>query len=176
MTKSRNAGVPEASASKHVREGAQGKGSEVEACGCAAFRKPELAALAHLYWSPPGSDLVREDLIERARAALLKYRLEPEQLDDVAPLLASAMHMLIEQNGGRPLPEDYAREIEHHVLKWHGLDTIPCVAEEIAASHGCAPAKQSIPNKPASTSEITVKPIFPSTTRTTSRQQGGHPT
>jgi hypothetical protein len=92
-----------------------------DAGGCAAFRKPEIAALAHLYWSPPGSDIVREDLIERARLALSKYDLEPSQIDELAPHLASAMHMLIEQNGGKSLPEDYEREIEYHVLKWHGI-------------------------------------------------------
>ena len=87
------------------------------------LQRPDIAALAGYYWSPPESNLLREDLLERSRLALAKYDLEQEQLEETAPLLASALHMLIEQNGGKPLPAEYAREVEHQVLHWCGCDS-----------------------------------------------------
>lgn len=79
-----------------------------------------LAALAKYYLTPPESAFHREDLIEHARIALGKYDLTPEELDEAAPLLARALHMRIEQNGGRDLDDEHKQVIEHQVLEWCG--------------------------------------------------------
>ena len=88
-----------------------------------------LAALAKLWRTEPESSLHREDLIELARAELGKYDLTPEQLDEAAPMLAKALHMRLEQNGGQPLDDSLRTDIERQVLEWCGClaDTSPTV-------------------------------------------------
>ena len=79
-----------------------------------------VAALASLFCVEPESELRREELIELARISLGKYDLEPEELDEAAPLLARALHMRIEQNGGHPLDVSHTLELERQVLEWCG--------------------------------------------------------
>ena len=87
------------------------------------LQRPDFAALAHLYWSPPNNHVVREELLERARLALGKYDLEQDELDEATPVLAAALHMLMEQNGGKELPREYQRDVERRVMDWVGCNT-----------------------------------------------------
>lgn len=86
--------------------------------GNSLLQHPDIAALACYYWAPPSSVMERDYLLERARLALVRYDLDAEEMEEAVPMLAAALHMLIEQNGGTPLPTDYEREIECHVIGW----------------------------------------------------------
>jgi|GEM_PF-6981642 len=84
----------------------------------------DVAALADLYNSPPTSHIAREDLLEEARCMLARYELSPEDLEPAAHTLAKAMHMLVEQRGGKNLEPRPKAELIQHVLAWHGLGDI----------------------------------------------------
>jgi len=81
---------------------------------------PSVTALAQFYCGEPESALHREDLLESARLDLSKYDLESDDLDRTIPVLARTLHMLMEQNGGKPLADERKLEIERQVLAWCG--------------------------------------------------------
>jgi hypothetical protein len=84
--------------------------------------EPTATDLAQLYCSWPESTLRREDLLESARVQLSKYDLEEYELDRIVPVLARTLHMLVEQNGGKPLADERKLEIERQVLEWCGCN------------------------------------------------------
>jgi len=84
--------------------------------------EPSATDLAQLYTAWPESALHREDLLESARVQLCKYGLESDELDRVAPVLARTLHMLIEQNEGKPLADGRKLEIERQALEWCGCN------------------------------------------------------
>ncbi len=81
----------------------------------------DVAALAQLYNSQPASHVLREDLLEAARTALMKYELAEADMEIAADSLARAMHLLLEQHGIRKLEPHHMAELERDVLKWCGL-------------------------------------------------------
>jgi len=81
----------------------------------------DVSALAQLYNSPPTSRIAREDLLDEARTALMKYELAESDREIAADSLARAMHMLLEQHGLKKLEPEHMAELERHVLVWHGL-------------------------------------------------------
>src|ERR1017187_806457 len=87
---------------------------------CDVLGEPSVTDLAQLYCAWPESALHREDMFEAARVQLSKYDLEPEELNRIAPVLARTLHMLVEQNGAKPLAEGRELEIEKQVLEWCG--------------------------------------------------------
>jgi hypothetical protein len=96
---------------------------------CELLGEPSVTDLAVLYCAWPESALQREDLLEAARVQLSKYDLESEDLDRIAPVLARTLHMLIEQNGGRPLADGRELEIERQVLEWCGCQDPMTIGE-----------------------------------------------
>jgi len=81
----------------------------------------DVAALAQLYNSPPSSHLVREELLEDARGALLQYELAEDEMEIAAQALARTLHMLVEQHGGKQLEPHHMEEVTRHVLDWCGI-------------------------------------------------------
>ena len=81
----------------------------------------DVAALAQLYNSPQASHIAREELLEEARTALMKYELAEADLEIASDSLARAMHMLLEQHGIKRLAPEHMAELERHVLNWYGL-------------------------------------------------------
>ena len=85
----------------------------------------DIAALAEFYCGEPESLIAKEELLEQARRALIKYDLEKNDLEIAAPILARTLHMLIEQNGGKSLTPERMAEIERHILDWCGYTPVP---------------------------------------------------
>lgn len=81
----------------------------------------DVAALAEIYNSPPGSRILKEELLEEARRALMEYELAEEDMEIAAHTLARTMHMLVEQRGGKSLEPEHKAELVHHVLDWCGI-------------------------------------------------------
>src|SRR4051812_24137110 len=82
--------------------------------------RSDLVALGRLYNSAPMSRIRREELLEEARLALMKYDLVEVELENAAQELAHTMHMLVEQQGGIPLGPEDQKKLERRVLDWCG--------------------------------------------------------
>ena len=101
-----------------------------------ALRAAEIQALTARFCTEPESTITKEDLVENARTSLERYSLEREQLDKAAPMLARALHMRIEQNGGKDLNAALKREIEKHVLIWCGYGKALAATQSTTKSKG----------------------------------------
>jgi len=81
--------------------------------------KVDVMALAQVYNSPATSRMNKEELLEEARRALMKYELAEDEQEIAAAELARTMHMLVEQHG--PLEADQKIQLEQQVIEWCGL-------------------------------------------------------
>jgi hypothetical protein len=81
----------------------------------------DVAALAKLYNAPPASRFDREELLQQARTALMKYELAEDELAIAADSLAHSIHMLLDQHGLKKLEPKQMLELEQDVLSWCGL-------------------------------------------------------
>ncbi len=100
---------------------ANGHGSDVVQNTQAGLDRIDVAALAQLYNSPPASHIARQDLLEQARTALMKYELAEDDLAIASDSLARSMHMLLEQHGVKKLEPAHMAALEKDVLDWCGF-------------------------------------------------------
>ena len=89
----------------------------------------DVAALSQLYNAPPGSRILCEDMLEQARASLMKYELAEADFEIAADSLARSMYMLLEQHGMKNLAPEQLAKLEEDVLKWYGFCQ-PAIIEE----------------------------------------------
>jgi hypothetical protein len=113
----------------------------------------DVAALAELYNAPPASHFDREELLQQARTALMKYELAEDELAIATNSLAHCMHMLLDQHGLKRMEPKQMLELEQDVLNWCGLRypgvplknrSVEKVAQEVAnlVGKGLGSAKQ----------------------------------
>jgi len=104
----------------HLRT--NGRGSSIALDPNIGLDHIDVAALAQLYNSPPASHIARQDLLDQARLALMKYELAEDELAIASDSLARSMHMLIEQHGLKQLEPKQMAELERDVINWCGLN------------------------------------------------------
>lgn len=92
----------------------------------------DIAALSQLYNSPPASHIARENLLDEARLAMMKYELAEDDREIAADSLARSMHMLLEQQGLKKLAPERMALLEHDVLNWCGLCNLQITPERPA--------------------------------------------
>ncbi len=108
----------------------------------------DVATLAQFYNSPPSSNILREELLEEARRALVDYELAEADLEIAAQTLAKTMHMLVEQHGGKTLEPELKAELVRHVLDWCGIQ---CPSIETSSKGAKQPiAREELIRRPES--------------------------
>jgi hypothetical protein len=104
-----------------TRPPADSEGSNIENSIHHYVDHTDVAALAEFYNSPPASRFDREEFLEQARLALMKYELAENDREIAAQSLARSMHMLLDQSGLKKLEPKRMATLEKDVLDWCGL-------------------------------------------------------